>query len=175
MVKRLGLVLFAFVAGICVPPVVFAADLKVGFVNAARVIEEAPQAEAARSSLEKEFAPRDRQLVALQKSIKSQEEKFERDAAVMSEAELVDLKRDIKRKKREIQRAQDEFKEDFNIRRNEVLAQLQREAVEAIRALAEKEKYDLILSDGVLFAGKRVDITQAVLGQLRADFKKSKR
>ena len=35
---------------------VAAADLKVGFVNAAKVLEQAPQADAARASLEKEFS-----------------------------------------------------------------------------------------------------------------------
>ena len=35
------------------------------------------------------------------------------------------------------------------------------------------EEYDLIVSDGVIFAGKRVEITDKILERLRADFKKS--
>ena len=42
-----------------------------------------------------------------------------------------------------------------------------------IQALAKSEKYDLIVSDGVIFAGERVDITDMILERLRADFKKS--
>jgi outer membrane protein len=48
---------------------------------------------------------------------------------------------------------------------------LQQKVTEVIQVLAKAEEYDLIISDGVIFAGKRVEIT--VLERLRADFKKS--
>jgi len=174
MVKRLGPVLVVVFLALVLPVTGFCADLKVGFVNAARVIEDAPQAEQARKSLEKEFAPRDRQLIALQKSVKQQEETLSRDAAVMSESGRSKLERDIRQKKREIKRSQEEFREDFNIRRNEILAQLQRRAVEAIQTLAKRERYDLVLSDGVMYAGERVDITNQVLEQMGRDFEREK-
>ena len=174
MVRRIGPVLAALCLVIMVPAVAWGAELKVGFVNAARVIEDAPQAEEARKSLEKEFAPRDRQLVALQKLVKQQEEKLARDEAVMSDAGRSKLERDIRQKKRELKRSRDELQEDFNIRRNEILAQLQRQAVEAIQTLAKRGKYDLVLSDGVMYAGERVDITGAVLEQMRQDYERQK-
>ncbi len=43
-----------------------AAEFKVGFVDASKVLEQAPQAEDARARLEREFAPRDRTLVSTQ-------------------------------------------------------------------------------------------------------------
>ena len=63
------------------------AELKIGFVDVARVLESAPQAEQAKKRLEKEFSPRDKLLVAQQKKIKDMEEKLKRDSAVLSEAE----------------------------------------------------------------------------------------
>ena len=39
--------------------------------------------------------------------------------------------------------------------------------LEAIAAFAKENEYDLIISDGVLFANKRVDVTEAVLEQLQ--------
>jgi len=44
---------------------------------------------------------------------------------------------------------------------------------EVIQVLAKAEKYDLIISDGVIFAGERVDITDKILERLRGDFKKA--
>jgi len=173
MLKRFGpMVIAAFFLGLV--PVVGYCELKVGFVNAARVIEDAPQAEDARQSLEREFAPRDRKLVALQKSVKQQEERLSRDAAVMSEGERSKLERDIRQKRRELKRSRDELQEDFNIRRNDILAQLQRQALEAIQTLARRESYDLILSDGVMYASERIDITNAILDQMRRDFEREK-
>ena len=45
------------------------AELKIGFVNVPKVLEKAPQAEKAKQRLEKEFSPRDKQLVAQQQEI----------------------------------------------------------------------------------------------------------
>ncbi|WJW76583.1 OmpH family outer membrane protein [Thiohalobacter sp. IOR34] len=155
-------------------PGLAAAEVKVGFVNTAKLMEKAPQAKAAISKMEAEFAPREKDLVALQREIKSKEEKLARDGAVMSEAERSKLERELISRKRELKRSQDEFREDLNIRRNEELSKLQRRLYEAIVTLAKEEKFDLILSEGVVFASKRIDITDAVLQHLDKAFKSSK-
>lgn len=144
----------------------WAAEIKIGFVNVARVLQQAPQAEAAKKRLEKEFAPRDKRLVAMQKELKKLEEKMSRDAAVMSDAERRKLEREILAKQRELKRAQEEFREDFNLRRNEELGKLQRQVFEAIKSLAKEEGYDLLLTDGVVYASDRVDVTDKVQQRL---------
>ncbi len=148
-----------------------AAELRLGFVNAAKVLEEAPQAKEARARLEKEFAPRDKELVNAQQDLKKMEDKLARDGAVMSEGEQRKLERDILNAKREIKRSQDEFREDFNIRRNEEFGKLQRRVYEAIVSLAKQENYDVILGDGVIFASERMDITDKVLERLKREAK----
>ncbi len=144
------------------------AELKIGFVNVAKVLEKAPQAEKAKKRLEKEFSPRDKHLVSQGKEIKKLEEKLSRDAAVMSESERRRLEKDIIAKKRDAKRSQQEFKEDFNMRRNEELTKLQRRIMEAIKALAKDEKFDLLLTDGVIFASQQVDVTNQVQEKLSA-------
>ena len=143
------------------------AELRIGFVNAAKLLEEAPQAAAARDNLQQEFAPRDRELVSMQKEIKALEEKLGRDAAVMSETERRNLERDILNRKRDLKRSQDVFREDFNLRRNEELGKLQRLVIETIRTVSKEQKYDLMLTEGVLFASDQVDVTDQVLQRLK--------
>ncbi|MDD3655072.1 MAG: OmpH family outer membrane protein [Desulfotomaculaceae bacterium] len=142
------------------------ADLKIGFVNIPAVLEKAPQAEKAKKRLEQEFSPRDKQLVAQQKEIQSIEEKMTRDASVMGEKERNNLEKDVLNKKRDAKRAQQEFSEDFNVRRNEELGKLQRRIVEAIRAIAKDQNYDLLLTDGVIYANEQIDITKQVQEKL---------
>jgi len=142
------------------------AELKIGFVNVPRVLEKAPQAEQAKKRLEKEFSARDKQLVAQQKDIKNMEERLARDSAIMSESELHNLEKDIVTKKREAKRAQEEFSEDFNLRRNEELGKLQRRIFEAIKAIAKEENFDLLLTDGVIYANDKIDITTKVQAKL---------
>ena len=149
------------------------ADVKVGFVNALKVLEGAPQAERARKLLEKEFATRDRELVAAQKALKTQEEKLVKDGAIMSEGERGKLERDILNKRRELKRDQDEFREDVNLRRNEELGKVQREIVVSIQAVAKAGKYDLIMGEGVIYASERIDVTSRVVEHLKKNDKGS--
>jgi outer membrane protein len=149
------------------PTVSAAEELKLGFVNAAKILEDAPQAEAARNKLEKEFAPRDKDLVATQKAIKNAEDKLAKDSASMSDSERLKTERDIISQKRDLKRAQDEFREDFNIRRNEEFGKLQKLVFEAIVTLAKQENYDLIVGDGAIYASSRVDMTGRVLERLK--------
>ena len=145
------------------------AETKIGFVNAARVLEEAPQADNARKDLEQEFAPRDKAIVEMQKELKQLEDKLSRDAAVMSESKQRELERDILSQKREIKRKKEEFREDLNIRRNEAFERLRKRVFEVIVAIAEEKKFDLIVSDGVVFASKRIDITKEVVDKLKKE------
>jgi outer membrane protein len=142
------------------------ADLKIGFVNIPAVLEKAPQAEKAKKRLEQKFSPRDKQLVAQQKEIQSMEEKLTKDASVMSDSEKANLEKDILNKKRDAKRSQQEFSEDFNASRNEELGKLQRRIVEAVREIAKKEDYDLLLTDGVIYSKPDFDITSQVQTKL---------
>ena len=142
------------------------AEMKVGFVDTAKLMESAPQVKEAQSNIEAEFAPREKELVELQRKIRTQEDRLARDTAVMSESENSKLERDILGMRRDLKRSQEEFRDDLNIRRNEVLAKLQREICDAIVAFAKEQKYDLILGQGVVYSSDQVDITDDVLNKL---------
>ena len=142
------------------------ADIKIGVVNIPAVLEKAPQADKAKKRLEQEFKPRDNQLVSQQKDIQSLEEKLTKNAKIMSDSERNRLERDIQNKKRDAKRSQQEFSEDFNTRRNEELGKLQRRIVEAIRAIAKEQEFDLILTDGVIYSSPQMDITSQLQQKL---------
>ena len=165
MLLALGVV--ALVAGISVAQ---AGDFKVAFVNAAVLLDKAPQAEMARKKLESEFSAREKEIVAQQKKAQDMEAKLGRDSATMGESELRKMERDLMSRKRDLKNAQDEFRDDLNIRRNEELGKLQRSIYEVIVAMAKQEKYDMIVGDGVIYASEQVDITGKVLQKLKADY-----
>jgi outer membrane protein len=164
-------ILLIGLTALCITAGPVQAATKVGFVNTVRLMEEAPQAKAAQSKIETEFAPREQELVALQKEIRNLEDKLSRDGAVMSEKDSSKLERDILAKRREMKRSQDEFRDDLNIRKNEVLSKLQRQMYEATVTLAKEQKFDIILGQGVVYSNDSVDITDEVLEKLKAEFK----
>ncbi|MCC6202867.1 MAG: OmpH family outer membrane protein [Gammaproteobacteria bacterium] len=144
-----------------------AAEYKIGFVNSARLLQGSPQAEAATQALEREFAPRRRELETKQNEIKTMEDRLNKDGAVMSESERVKLERNLVEQQRELKRRAEEFQEDVNFRRNDELGKIQRQFMEAIQVIAKEQKYDLIVSEGVIYASEQMDITGAVLEQLK--------
>ena len=143
------------------------AELKIGVVNVPQVLAEAPQAEKARKDMENEFSPRKNRLQASANEIRNLEEKLNRDAAVMGAAERKKLENQIIKKTREAKRSEEELREDLNIRRNEIFGQLQKQVFEAIRALAQEGNYDLLLTDGVVYASDAVDVTAQILEKLK--------
>ena len=143
-----------------------AVELKIGYVNAAKVIDQAPQGEVALKKLEAEFGVRDKELVTTQNKIKQMEVDLEKNTPVIKEAERRIKERELLLLKRELKRATQEFREDYNQRRNEELAVLQKVAYKAIVEIAKQEKYDLILHEGAVYASDRIDITDKVLKTL---------
>jgi outer membrane protein len=143
-----------------------AADYKIGFVNTERLFREATPAKRAQQKLEKEFASRDAELGKLAKQVRDLQTALDRDGATMAEPERRNKERDLANLTRDLQRAQREFREDLNLRRNEELAAVQERANKVIQQIAEAEKYDLILQDPVVFASQRIDITEKVIKAL---------
>lgn len=164
------------ILGICLamsPAITLAEGSKIGFVNAVVLLDKAPQTKAAKEKVEREFKARDNQLVNAQKDLRKQEEKLTRDGPTMSNADRQKLEADISRLKRELKRDLTDFREDFSIARNREMGKLQKRINEAIIKLAESEKFDLIVGDSVIYASKRIDITEKVLVILRENFKQN--
>ncbi|MFT5111673.1 MAG: outer membrane protein [Parasphingorhabdus sp.] len=144
---------------------VSAEELKIGFVDAVKLIEEAPQGERSLADLEKEFSPRDREIRQLRDQLRKEEADLEKNSLVMKQSDAQRLQESIKTKRRTLKRTQAEFKEDYNLRRNAELQKLQEIVTEAIIEIAESEGYDLIVQQAV-FANKTINITEKVLKKL---------
>ncbi|MGR3343151.1 MAG: OmpH family outer membrane protein, partial [Paracoccaceae bacterium] len=139
-----------------------------------RLLQQAPQASRIRQRLQDEFSPRERQILAEQQTLQGLAERLERDGALMGEQERRNLERDLGQGGRDLKRRQDEFLEDFNLRQNEELTNLQRTLIEQVRAHARAGNYDLIVGEpGILFFSDAIDITDAVLAVLEAAFQAS--
>ena len=146
-----------------------AGGVKIGFIDTARVLDESPQAEAARKRIEKEFAPRDKEIVKAQKEVVKMEEKMSRDGPIMSDTERQKMERDVLTRKRDLKRASEEAREDFNIRRNEEFDKIRRLVRKVIVDIAQKQKFDLILESGVVYASDQINITSQVVDRLKRE------
>jgi outer membrane protein len=143
------------------------AQAKIGVVNVARLLQEAPQAQAASAALENEFAARRRDLENQQRDLKTKEDKLQKDGATMAEADRRNQEKTLRDGQRELARKQNEFLEDLNVRRNEALGQLQRAVLQEVQTYAKAAGLDIVVADA-LYASPSVDITTQVLSALQA-------
>jgi outer membrane protein len=142
--------------------------LKIGFVNFGRLLEESPQAKAAQQALEGEFLPRQRDVAAQQKTLQEKREKLQKEAAVMSEADRVRTEREVRDLELNVNRRFNELQEDLNLRRNEEVGRMQRALLQEVQAYARANGYQLIVSEGVLFAAEGVDVTPQIVAAIKA-------
>jgi outer membrane protein len=142
------------------------AEIKMGYVNFQKLLEEAPQTKTAMQGLENEFAPRRRELLTMQNDLKARDEKLQKEGAVMSEADRAKAEKSLRDQQREFSRKAGEFQDDASTRRNEEIGKVQRYLVTEIQGYANAQGYDLVLGDGVFFAKGPLDITANVLAVL---------
>lgn len=139
-----------------------AEDFRVGFINTDRIFREANTAKVAQTKLEQEFSKREKELVDMGNSLKTNSEKLERDLPTLSETQRTTKQRQLADQDREFQRKRREFQEDLNARKNEELQMVLEKANKVVKQVAEAEKYDLILQEAVYINPKH-DITEKVI------------
>lgn len=141
-------------------------DLKIAYVNMAKAIETSTHAETVLNRLKAEFDPKDQKLTAQREKLKKIESELEKKALVLAESDRKNLEKDVRDMRRKIKRDTEEFREELNVRQNEELRKLERLVLKVVAQIAEKEKYDLIIHQGAIYASNRIDITEKVLSEL---------
>lgn len=168
MSRRSRSVVVTAVITLCAAAAPAWAELKIGVVQYARLMQESPQAKAAQDALRGEFASKQKELQTQQAALKAKEDQLQKDGATMAADQRSKMERDLRDGNRELQQKVQEYQDDFNARQNEELSKLQKALVEEVQTFAQGEKFDLVLADGVIFANPTLDITPQVLAALQA-------
>src|ERR1700722_19520883 len=102
------------------------AELKIGVVQYARLMQESPQAKAAQEALRGEFAGKQKELQTQQAALKAKEESLQKDGATMSVDQRSKLERELRDGNRELSQRVTAYQDEFNARQNEELSRLQK-------------------------------------------------
>ncbi len=142
-------------------------ETRIAAVNMNKLLNEAPQTKSADSELKSRFSERQKALLEAQKKLREQEENYRKNKDIVSAAEKEKMESELRDKIREFKRKSEAFAEDYGLARNKVLGSLQSDVYRAIVAVAKREHYDLVVSESVLYASDRIDITDKVLQELK--------
>lgn len=147
----------------------FAADAtnnKIAFIDGAVIIQKyEPEIDA---KLQDEFKSTQSKLVDLQKKLVEKTEKYNRDAAVMSEDELADLQKTFEKEQAEYQRLNADYNQKRALRGNEEIEKLLEDVKNTAKKIADKHGYTIVLQKGaaIYIENNNSDITSEVMKQL---------
>lgn len=144
------------------------AEIKVGVVEYARLMEESPQAKVLQDQLRAEFQPRLQQLITQEQALKAKNDKLQKDVVTMTADQRSRAEKDLRDSARELDRKKQELQDDSNAKRNDELMKLQRTLTGEVRDYAKAQSFDIVIADGVIYATPTVNITDAVLQALQA-------
>lgn len=144
--------------------------VKIGYVNAIELVETAPQGKQALRKLEDEFGEREQAVLKVRDRVLALEEDIQKNGLIMSDTDKTEKTKELRDLQRDLQRQQRELQEDYNLRRNEELARLQKIVTKAVLDIAKEESYDLIVQQAVWYSPE-TDMTEKVLERLSEMFK----
>lgn len=149
-----------------------ASELKIGFVSVQKLLTLAPQVEAVNTAMIERFGGKKQELQDLETEIKTLQENYKRNELVMTEDKLNELKTKMIGKLQAFKQKEAILAQEVKVMRSQELAVLKKEVSDIINDIAKRDNYDLILSEGVVFAKDELDITDAVLDEMKKAFKK---
>ena len=143
-----------------------AALSRIGFVDIPYLIDRAPQALEAERRLEAEFRPRQAELERQRSELATLAARLADSSRGIDDAERTRLDREARGLERRIERDEQDFREELSIQKNNEFKTVRILVLEAIARFGKRLDYDLIVSDGVLYADERIDVTERILESL---------
>src|SRR5574337_325492 len=145
-----------------------AAGLKIGVIDFRQIMQQSPQAKAAVDKLKKQFQPRAEIIRSIQQGLEKIEAMLKRDGSVLTQNEQRNLQSEILSSRRDLQRLEEDFRQDFSVAQDQALQEILGKINKAIKDIAQKDQYDLILEKSrIPFASNKLDIKAEVLKSLK--------
>ncbi|MCW9012823.1 MAG: OmpH family outer membrane protein [Gammaproteobacteria bacterium] len=170
MIKKFSLLVIASIFSINLS----AAELKIGFVSMGKLSSDAPQAIDINKQLQAAVSEPKEELTRLSDEIKAMGKKIKKDELMMAPSRLENLNKEYREKIvafKEKELAFNQGVQNAQTRASSVFGKI---VLTAVNKLAQDEKYDLILHEGVIYANPEHDVTDKVLSILKKEYDKQK-
>lgn len=148
-----------------------AQDVRIGYVDMKRLLDNAPQVIAGRAELDIEFRPLNDALLDDEAQLLQLEQELA-SATGLTREQVAAREREIRNLRRSIERRREDLADELNFRRNQQIKELGEEIEVAVETVARREGYDLVLSSPVAYASDAIDITDKVLTFLEMDYER---
>ncbi|MBN2060675.1 MAG: OmpH family outer membrane protein [Deltaproteobacteria bacterium] len=164
MKKRLSICLLLIIAGLICIGKVYAAPLKIGIIDTARIMTESRAAKDARAVFLKDLEAKRGILNAKQDEVRTLEEEIRKEGANFSTQIRKDKTENLAREVKELKRLKDDLEEELKKKEMELNRELALEIREVVNEYLKKEKFTVILEKrAVVASDDAVDITEKII------------
>jgi outer membrane protein len=161
----------AMLAGLCITGAALAQDIKIGYVDLQRALNESEAGKKAREEFKVEV---DKLQVVLKKQkdqIDNLKDQMEKKALVVKEQERTNLEEEYRKKLRDFERSYKDSQADLQRKDSELTGVILKDLQEVIRDYGEQRGYTVILENSgsaVLYGARNADLTEAIIEQYNA-------
>lgn len=143
---------------------------KIGYVDMNILINNSPQILDANRTLTEEFEEQNNKISQQEADLKLLEDSISKEGNFMTPDKLAELQERARILDRQVRRAKEDLNDAIIIRNSQMLDEVQNQIKNVVAKYAEENGYDAILINAILYANAKIDITDEILQQLRADY-----
>lgn len=144
-----------------------AQQVKIGFIDAARIERESKELQRSTESLKQEFAARERDVNALDSKVGALREELDKLKPGTPAAELEKRQREFTLNLQRLEQARRALIEDVEMRKSDELKKFYANVRAAVEKVAKASNLDLVLQEVIFVSGDH-DITEQVIKALNA-------
>jgi outer membrane protein len=148
-----------------------AQSVKIGYIDTRRVIQEAPGAVEARSTIEKEMQGFQKQLQAMQDSVQAMLTDYQQKSLVMSADAKQKREQEILQKRQSFEQRAQGLNEQAQKRQQELMQPIMTKVEQTISDIRKAEGFGIIFdiaAEAIVSADPALDITTKVIERMRA-------
>ena len=145
---------------------VAAEEIKIGYVDLQRALNESKAGQKARESFKRDVDKYQLDLKKQKEELETLREQLEKKALVMKEDERRSMELDYQRRARDFERAYKDTQGELQLKDNQLTAEILKKISEVVQELGKQDGYTLILensSSTVLYSAQDADLTDRII------------
>lgn len=155
------LAMFALAAVVLMPVTSYAG--KIGFVNVTHLFNEYARAKGIDKMIEDKFSGPKKDIDKLVEDIKALEKEIKTNELLMSQSKLESSKDKLKKMIGEYREKGLKLEQELKQVRNKEMTEFRKVVFDVTKEYATKNKYDLIVNEGVMYASDSINVTEDIL------------
>ena len=163
--KFIGILAFIIMGGLLTVRV-YSADIKIGWVDMQKAVNECNAGKEAKRTLSNEVEKVQRLIAEKQKELQEMKGSLEKQGLMLTPEARASREKEFQTKLRDSQRWGEDVQNEFNQKRIEMERNISSGLVKVVQEIGAKEGYTVILEKNeniVLFTSKSIDLTDLVI------------